>query len=428
MHNGANSIILKGLREAREQTDQLLEMVHPEALYDRPIAERHRLVFYVGHLEAFDWNMVCRRGLGLESFHPEFDQLFEFGIDPGPDDLPRDKASDWPALAHIDPYRVQTRDAVDRALESADDLWTFSLALEHRLMHAETLAYLLHRLPHHKKVRKVAAVDYKREPAASSVEIPAGEATLGRRLQSRAQFGWDNEFSEEAVFTPAFSIDVHNVTNRQFLEFVLAGGYEQRSLWSAQAWDWVQKNGIRHPNFWREVGGEWAYETMFSTIPLPLSWPVYVSHAEAEAYASWRGKALPTEAQYHRAAFGTSGEAERAFPWGNSAPVADVHGNFDAIRWNPQPVGSYPAGDSFFGVADLMSNGWEWTSTVFAPLRGFLPFPLYPGYSSNFFDGKHYVLKGASPRTAANLLRRSFRNWFQPYYSNLYAKFRCVDN
>jgi len=428
MHHAANSIVSKKLREAREQTDHLLEMVRPEAFYDRPIAERHRLVFYAGHLEAFDWNMICRRHLGLESFHPEFDQLFEFGIDPGPDNLPTDHASDWPLLSHIDQYRLRTREAVDRALETADDPWVFSLALEHRLMHAETLTYLLHRLPHARKVRKVDALDYKREPALRSVEIPEGDATLGRRRQSSEQFGWDNEFSEEPVRTPGFSIDVHNVTNRQFLEFVVAGGYEERSLWTDTAWEWVQKNGIRHPNFWRTADGAWMYETMFSTIPLPLSWPVYVSHAEADAYARWRGRALPTEAQYHRAAFGTLEGTERDFPWGDAAPAAEVHGNFDAIRWNPQPVGSYSAGDSFFGVADLMSNGWEWTSTVFAPLRGFLPFRLYPGYSSNFFDGNHYVLKGASPRTSTELLRRSFRNWFQPHYSNVYAKFRCVEN
>ena len=272
MQNGINFIISKKLEEAREQTDHLLGMVRPEAFYDRPIAERHRLVFYAGHLEAFDWNMICRRELGLESFHPEFDQLFEFGIDPGPDELPTDQASDWPSLAHIDQYRVRTREAVDRALENADDPWAFSLALEHRLMHAETLTYLLHRLPPAKKVRKVDALDYKREPAPRSVEIPEGDATLGRRRHSNEQFGWDNEFSEEPVHTPAFSIDVHNVTNRQFLEFVVAGGYEDRSLWTGQAWDWVQKNGIRHPNFWRNDNGEWMYETMFSTIPLPLSW------------------------------------------------------------------------------------------------------------------------------------------------------------
>jgi iron(II)-dependent oxidoreductase len=425
-----NAEFLERLRDARERTDRLFSMVRPEALYERPIAERHRLIFYVGHLEAFDWNIVCRRDLGLPSFHPEFDRLFEFGIDPGPDALPGDRPSDWPALMQIDRYGVRARDEVDKVLERTDDLWPFHVALEHRLMHAETLTYLLHRLPAASKVRKVAAIDDHPEPQPHRVDIPEGYVTLGRfrqGFQSNA-FGWDNEFSAEVTRTPAFSIDRFNVTNGRFLEFIKAGGYEERAYWTAEAWDWIQRNGVRHPNFWREDYGAWTYETMFGAVPLPLSWPVYVSHAEAAAYARWTGRALPTEAQYHRAAFGSPTELEREFPWGDMPPVPEVHGNFDAVRWNPEPVGTYREGDSAFGVADLMSNGWEWTSSVFGPLRGFTPFRLYPEYSATFFDGAHYVLKGASPRTPAPLLRRTFRNWFQPHYQNVYATFRCVDN
>jgi iron(II)-dependent oxidoreductase len=420
--------LLERLRDARRQTDRLFEMVHPEALYERPIAERHRLIFYVGHLEAFDWNIVGHRSLGMKAFHPEFDRLFEFGIDPGPEDLPLDRASDWPHPAEIASYGHQARQAVDQALEHAEDLWPYYVALEHRLMHAETLAYLLHRVSPDKKIKKVASVIEGPPPQPRSVEVTAGDVTLGRRRYANQSFGWDNEFAAESIPVPAFLIDAYNVTNGQFLEFVDAGGYENREFWTDNDWRWIQANEIRHPNFWRKGATSWSYETMFGPTALPLSWPVYVSHAEAEAYARWQGRALPTEAQYHRAAFGTRTETERDFPWGDNAAVPEVHGNFDGIRWNPQPVGSYPEGNSAFGVADLMSNGWEWTSTVFAPLRGFMPLKLYPEYSANFFDGEHYVLKGASPRTPSQLLRRTFRNWFQPHYKNVYATFRCVDN
>src|SRR5262249_29814246 len=102
--------------------------------------------------------------------------------------------------------------------------------------------------------------------------------------------------------------------------------------------------------------------------------------------------------------------------------------NFDFRGWAPSDVDAYPDGVSAFGVADLLGNGWEWTSTPFAPFDGFKPFEFYPGYSADFFDGKHYVMKGGSSRTAALLLRRSFRNWFQPHYPNIYASFRCVEN
>jgi formylglycine-generating enzyme required for sulfatase activity len=147
---------------------------------------------------------------------------------------------------------------------------------------------------------------------------------------------------------------------------------------------------------------------MFGAVPLPTAWPVYVTHQEASAYAKWLGKQLPTEAQFHRAASGSSNGA----------------GNYDFRFWDPVPV----TDSSSEGIAQLLGNGWEWTSSVFHPFAGFEPFPFYPGYSANFFDGDHYVLKGASARTAACFLRRSFRNWFRPDYPYVYAAFRCVEN
>ena len=150
---------------------------------------------------------------------------------------------------------------------------------------------------------------------------------------------------------------------------------------------------------------------MFDEIPLPPDWPAYVSHAEASAYARAAGKKLPTEAQWHRA-------AEGARPAGNT----------DFKSWDPAPVNAFPHTSSAFGAVEMIGNGWEWTSTVFAPFAGFKPFPFYPGYSANFFDGKHFVMKGGSPRTAACMLRPSFRNWFQPHYPYVYAGFRCVDS
>ena len=165
-------------------------------------------------------------------------------------------------------------------------------------------------------------------------------------------------------------------------------------------------------------------------VPLPLSWPVYVSHAEAAAYARWRGLRLPTEAEYQRAAFGEdgrngSGAGERVYPWGEGAPTAE-RGVFDFISWDPQPAGSHPAGASAWGVEDLAGNGWEWTSTPFAPFPGFRAMASYPEYSADFFDGEHFVMKGASPATARELLRPSFRNWFRGRYPYVYATFRCV--
>jgi formylglycine-generating enzyme required for sulfatase activity len=240
-------------------------------------------------------------------------------------------------------------------------------------------------------------------------------------------FGWDNEFEDHAVEVPAFTISAFPVTNAQFLEFVESGAYNDRAFWAEDDWKWKEKEGLRHPHFWARRNGGFVWRAMFEEVPLPLAWPVYVSHAEAAAYARWKGKKLPSEAQWHRAAYGTPEGAERDYPWGHQPPAPE-RGNFDCARWDPTPVDAHPAGASAFGVHDLLGNGWEWTSTVFAPLPGFQPFPFYPGYSADFFDGKHYVMKGGSAATAAPLLRRSFRNWFQPHYPYVYATFRLVED
>jgi iron(II)-dependent oxidoreductase len=181
---------------------------------------------------------------------------------------------------------------------------------------------------------------------------------------------------------------------------------------------------VAHPRFWESAGGVWHWRGMFELIPLPLSWPVYVSLAEASAFARWSETRLPTEAEFQRAAYGSPTE-ERRFPWG-SAPPSELHGVFDFASWDPQPAGSHPAGTSAWGVEDLVGNGWEWTSTPFAPFPGFRAMASYPEYSADFFDGEHFVMKGASPVTAREMIRPTFRNWFRGHYPYVYAKFRCV--
>ena len=302
-------------------------------------------------------------------------------------------------------------------------------------MHAETLAYLLHNLPVDRKIPHPApAHDPSPAPLQRQVTIPEGIATLGQPRDA-GNFGWDNEFDAERHKVPSFSIDIFPVTNGEYLKFVQAGGYENPEILDAG------RLGVASPTKSRpsaflvaaiDAGAfrprsKWNYQGMFGTIPLPLSWPVYVSHAEASAFAKWAGKHLPTEAQWHRAAYGTPQGVEREYPWGNSAPTP-AHGNFHHERWEPTPVDAHPKGASAFGVFDLLGNGWEWTSTpLWLAATVSRPFPFYKGYSADFFDGKHFVMKGGSMRTDACMLRRSFRNWFQPHYPYIYTTFRCVE-
>jgi formylglycine-generating enzyme required for sulfatase activity len=394
---------LSCLETARQQTDALFGILSPQALYDRPVAQRHRFIFYVGHVEAFDWNLISS-ALGMRAFHPSFDKLFAFGIDPDSSHLPADQPSDWPSLDEVMQYRDKCRERLEEAFNLIEDELFFT-ALEHRLMHAETLAYLLHNVPYDQKRSpgNRGAVDSRSKIEQQWRNIPAGIATLGRSNG----FGWDNEFAEHQVHAGAFRAQKFKVTNGDYLEFVKAGGTPSI--------------------FWYEEGGNLYLRGMFERVPLPPTGPVYVTHQQATAYAAWAGKRLMSEAEYHRAAFGTPEGAERCYPWGDEAPSNEL-GNFDFAAWDPVPVDAHPAGESAFGVAQLAGNGWEWTSTPFGPFEGFKERAYYPGYSKDFFDGEHFVLKGASPRTAARFLRRSFRNWFRADYPYAYATFRLAES
>jgi gamma-glutamyl hercynylcysteine S-oxide synthase len=402
------TVLSRGLQErlkaARRLTDSIFNLLAPEAFYSRPIPERHRLVFYLGHLEAFDWNLICRKTFDVASLSPQFDTLFEFGIDPPVGQAASDQPSDWPLIGEVEAYNARVRAGIDDLLDQAPEQ-IIHVAIEHRLMHAETLAYLLHNMPYDQKASTAAKLVHSTNHLANSmIEIAPGVATLG---QKRGAFGWDNEFDEHPVNTPGFRISKYKITNGQYLDFV--------------------QQGAPPPHFWLRRGDCWFYRGMFSEIPLPVNAPTYVTHEEACAYARWAGKRLPTEAQFHRAAYETPGDVERLYPWGDARPD-ETRGNFDFHQWDPVDVNANPAGDSSSGVSQLVGNGWEWTATKFGPFPGFKVMPFYPGYSQNFFDEEHYVMKGGSPVTAACMLRRSFRNWFRPNYPYVYASFRLVEN
>ena len=402
-------------RRNRARSRALFDLVSEEAYYSRPIDLRHPVVFYEGHLPAFSFNTLVKRALNGPAIDPYLERLFARGIDPSEASSAR-AAEAWPERTVVQAFADEAdRQVLDALMNTDLDRPGHALLdraeaahaiLEHEAMHQETLLYMWHRLPHHQKRRPSGYVPRTAgaPPSAEWIHIPSGTATLGVD-RSSLLFGWDNEFPAHRVGVDAFAIEAHDVTNARFLEFVEASGTP--------------------PAFWERRDGEWYWRGMFEWIPLPLAWPVYVSHAEACAYARWRGARLPTEAEFQHAAYGTPDGDERSYPWGDVEPEPH-HGVFDFSAWDPEPAGSRPMGRSAFGVHELVGNGWEWTSTPFAPFPGFRPMASYPEYSADFFDGDHYVMKGASPATAKELLRPSFRNWFRPNYPFVYATFRLA--
>lgn len=447
--------VVERYRRNRERSRAIFDLLADEAYYSRPIALRHPIVFYEGHLPGFSFNTLVKKALGGNSIDAELEALFARGIDPhessnsesgiqNSESRIRNSAGRWPSRSAVRAFADEADRRVIEAMRTADldrpghPLLDHAEAvfaiLEHEAMHQETLLYMWHRLP---LEQKSAPKDYRPVTARVSarqewIEVPAGRATLGVD-RGAIPFGWDNEFPARTVQVAPFDIERHDVTNERFLEFVDAGGYCDPRWWTPQDWAWVQAERVEHPLFWQRTrgsadsdhnGGDWHWRAMFELLPLPLSWPVYVSQAEASAYARWRGARLPTEAEFQRAAYGSS-DRERHHPWGD-AEAAPEEGVMDFASWDPEPAGSHPKGASAWGIHDLVGNGWEWTSTTFAPFPGFQAMASYPEYSADFFDGEHYVMKGASPATARELLRPTFRNWFRGRYPYVYATFRCA--
>jgi len=418
----------------RARSNALFDLLSDETYYIRPIPLRHPIVFYEGHLPAFSFNTLVKRGLGQPSIDAELETLFGRGIDPHESQEQRigqrgDERTRWPAREMVQAFAAEadrqvldalTRADIDRPGDPLLDRAEAAFAiLEHEAMHQETLLYMWHRLPLERKRRPAgyeALVDLP-APREEWIEVPAGRATL--------VFGWDNEQPTSTEDVAAFLVESRNVTNAAFLEFIEAGGYLDEQWWDPEDWDWAQAERLHHPLFWEQHDGRWYWRGMFDLIQLPFSWPVYVSHAEASAYARWRGARLLTEAEFQRAAYGTPSGEERRYPWGDVPPTSE-HGALNFSTWDPHPSGSHPAGQSAWQIDDLVGNGWEWTSSVFAPFPGFKPTPSYPEYSADFFDGEHFVMKGASPATARELVRPTFRNWFRARYPYVYATFRCV--
>lgn len=421
-------------RRTRERTHLLFELLADEdAYYSQSIALRHPFVFYEGHVPAFSFNTLVKGALGGASLDPALETLFARGIDPATD---RAEAPDparnrelWPSREVVRRFATAADERVVDALTHGDIDGSDAafVVLEHEAMHQETLLYMLHRLPY---ARKRPPTGYAPRvdgaaPPTRWIEIGAGRATLGVE-RSAVAYAWDNECPRRTEEVAAFEIASGDVTNADYMEFVEAGGYREPRWWRPESWAWVRREERAHPTFWERRDGAWAWRGLFAPILLPPAWPVYVSHAEAEAYARWRGARLPTEAEFQRAAYGTPDGKERPFAWGASAPDPSRHGVFDFASWDPHPAGSRPEGRSAWGVDDLVGNGWEWTATPFAPFPGFRPQASYPRYSADFFDGDHFVMKGASPATSKELLRPTFRNWFRPRYPYVYATFRCA--
>ena len=399
----------------RRRTRALFDLLDESAYYERPIRSAIRSSFTRDDIPAFGQHAI-KKALGRPGVDDHLETIFARGIDPESEAMSIARGNPaWPSRAEVRQYVEAADRLIEQAIERADlerpgdplldhgrALWTI---LEHEEMHQETLGYIWHQLPYSQK-RKPSGyhtVPLSSPHAAPSLHarIRSGFATLGTDLREDV-FAWDNECPLHRVHVNEFSVDVYNVTNGQFMEFVQAGGYRAPQWWRPEDWAWIESAQVSHPSFWEHDSDRWFWRGMFERVPLPETWPSTSPGQRrrlrtlAQVSSSNRGGVSTRGVQYAR-------RTRAQLPMGRDRRQSSARQlRFHAL--GSRAGGAHPEGASAFGVHDLIGNGWEWTSTPFGPFDGFEPLPTYPEYSADFFDGDHFVMKGASPLTARTLV------------------------
>ena len=418
--------------ETRADTLRLFDLADERELHQSPGFGYRPLIWHLAHIGVFEGYWLLQKLGGRAPLDERYERVFD------PIQTPREESKDLPSRREMEDYLRRVREGVLTALDRFDfkdtdplksDGYIFQLVLEHERQHQETLAYLFHLLDPSKKARPSepprAAFAESTAATGEMVLVPAGTFRMGADPDS---FAYDNERPAREVFVDSFRIARVPVTNAEYARFVEEGGYRRREFWTEEGWAWREREGWESPLYWRRDGALWRERRMFGEDGLVPQLPLTgVSWYEAEAYAAFAGKRLPTEAEWEKAAaWDESAGARRRFAWGDEEPSTQVC-NFGFRFWGTTPVGSFPAGASAYGCEDMTGNVWEWTSTPFEGYPGFEPFP-YPEYSETWFDGDHRVLKGGSWATSRSVLRNSFRNFFRRHFRIAFAGLRLAED
>ena len=367
----------------------------------------------LGHVAWFQEWWTLRRALGRAPLLPDGDALYDSSrvVHGTRWDLPLPDRR-----ATLD-FMAETHARSQAALRDGADPYFHRLALFHEDMHGEAFTYTRQTLGYRAPGLVVAGT-----PVAGAlpgdVEVAGGDYWLGATPDE--PFVFDNEKWAHRVRVEPFAIARVPVTNERLAEFVAAGGYARRELWSDEGWAWRSKAGAAHPVYWQPRGSAFEVRAYDRTIPLAPHQPaIHVCWIEAEAYCRWAKRRLPSEAEWEHAA---STKDKRRFPWGDDAPSTPP-ANLDGRLGGPVDVAAFPEGDSAFGCRQMIGNVWEWTTSDFAPYEGFVLDP-YAEYSAPWFASPHKVLRGGCWATRARLLRNTWRNFYPPHRRDVLAGFR----
>jgi iron(II)-dependent oxidoreductase len=316
------------------------------------------------------------------------------------------------ARSHIAMVRSRVLDVLERveldpAVPLLTDGFVYGMVAQHEHQHDETMLATLG-LMASPYPQVASAAPAGRPVPAAEVYVPGGPFMMGTDSEP---FAYDNERPAHVVDVAPFWIDTTPVTNRQYLAFVEAGGYDDTRFWTEAGWTHRCADALSAPQFWvLEGGGSWSLRRYGQQVDLPLDEPVqHVCWYEADAYARFAGKRLPAEAEWEKAAQGASGAAA----------------NLGQRHFSPAPVGAYPDGASRYGAEQMLGDVWEWTSSDFTAYPGFVTFP-YKEYSEVFYGSDYKVLRGGSWATSPLVARTTFRNWDFPVRRQIFSGFRCA--
>jgi ergothioneine biosynthesis protein EgtB len=327
----------------------------------------------------------------------------------------------------------QHQSGVACELNGYDEPYFLQLALFHEDMHAEAITYtrqtLNYPIPEFgDESAKVSAPPLPPSAKLGDAEIPGGSFLLGSTPDTL--FVFDNEMWAHRIEVHPFAISRTAVTNVEFLEFVLDGGYRRTEFWDRDGWRWRNEAGADHPVYWQPIsGGRWLRRNFDRLVPLEDHLPVlHVNWYEASAYCCWAGRRLPTEAEWEVAASaeptsegGRIAERKRIYPWGDEPPTPE-RANLDWRNLGCLETHALPASESAFGCRQMIGNTWEWTASNFEPYPGFVAGP-YQEYSAPWF-GDHKVLRGGCWTTRSRLIRNNYRNFYKPDRRDVWAGFR----
>ena len=407
--------IAQALTECRDRTLQLVAGISDRTLTQQSHADFSPIGWHLGHIAFTEAYWILEQLAQQSPSYPEYHKLF------AADGLPKAQRQNLPSLDAIEDYlatvRAKTFNYLKIApIETQQRLWWW--LVQHESQHNEIIAFV--KQLHHIRDLGEGSAQRDRELSLNldtnnpdpikpvMVKIAAGEFVMGSD-EIEAQ---DNERPAHLVYLDDYYIDAYPVTCGQYQQFIMAGGYQNPQYWSERGWQWLQENSISQPLYWLNT-------SQYRNHPV-----CGVSYYEAEAYANFVGKKLPTEAQWEKAA-----QFERLHRSKVNVEKKDLEnypqGNHSNSIGHTTPVNTYPEAQTIWGCYDMLGNVWEWTNSRFAGYAGFSSYP-YKGYSEVYFDDQHYILKGGSYATHSWALRNSFRNWYHPWVRQIFAGFRCV--